>query len=124
MDTCDVGPVVQNNHILQPPRSAVVAGSLGWREEIEFAFNRRELRVASGLKRLAGRLSIPLWERSRWTRLAVEEKKEGEMEEKLPPWILNTFKSEKYIFERLLLDFLGSTSKNGTIHNKIHIFHR
>lgn len=65
----------------------------GWREEIEFAFNRRELREASGLKRLAGRLSIPLWERSRWTRLAVEEKKEGEMEEKLPPWILNTFKS-------------------------------
>ena len=82
----------------------------GWREEIEFAFNRRELREASGLKRLAGRLSIPLWERSRWTRLAVEEKKEGGMEEKLPPWILNTFKSEKYIFERLLLDFLGSTS--------------
>ena len=33
--TCDVGPVGQNNHILQPPRSAVAAGSLGRRKEIE-----------------------------------------------------------------------------------------
>ena len=31
VDTCDVGPVGQNNHILQPPHSAVAAGSLGRR---------------------------------------------------------------------------------------------
>ena len=33
--TCDVGPVGQNNHILQPPHSAVAAGSLGWGLKME-----------------------------------------------------------------------------------------